>query len=169
MKLASFRHAGTASWGVVGERVIHDAGAVPRGRFRCAAHRAHAIEWLPVVDLNHEMHRQETARAAVRNSTILIRFANSQTGHLAPCIRPKVSTDFDCEGRSAVMIGTSCRHVSKLGAHAQIAATPPSTMMVRAQDSPHRQERRRRRSYREKKHPIWSDANRHLRRNLFAS
>jgi hypothetical protein len=33
MKLASFRHNGTASWGVVGDGVVHDVGAVLGGRF----------------------------------------------------------------------------------------------------------------------------------------
>jgi 2-keto-4-pentenoate hydratase/2-oxohepta-3-ene-1,7-dioic acid hydratase in catechol pathway len=150
MKLASFRHAGTASWGVVGDGVIHDVGAVLRGRLpdlkaaiaagalgaaRDAAAGAPRIalgeiEWLPVIPnpdkvicigLNYEMHRQETGRAEVANPTIFTRFANSQIGHLAPFIRPKVSTDFDYEGELAVIIGTSCRHVSKADAMAQIA------------------------------------------------
>ncbi|WP_372624416.1 fumarylacetoacetate hydrolase family protein [Falsiroseomonas sp.] len=150
MKLASFRHAGTASWGVVAEGAIHDVGAVLRGRLpdlksaiaagaldavRDAAAGAQripldAIEWLPVIPnpdkilcigLNYEMHRQETGRAEVQNPTIFTRFANSQIGHLAPLVRPQVSTDFDYEGELAVIIGNSCRHVSKADAYAQIA------------------------------------------------
>ncbi|HEV7265652.1 MAG TPA: fumarylacetoacetate hydrolase family protein [Falsiroseomonas sp.] len=150
MKLASFRHTGRASWGVVGDGVIHDVGAVLRDRFpdlkaaiaagalgaaqEAAAEAPRipldAIAWLPVipnpdkilcVGLNYEMHRQETGRAEVQNPTIFTRFANSQVGHLAPFIRPKVSTDFDYEGELAVIIGTSCRHVAKPDAYAQIA------------------------------------------------
>jgi len=150
MKLASFRHAGTASWGVIGEGFVHDVGAVLRGQLpdlksaiaagaldaaRDAAAGAprialDAIEWLPVIPnpdkilcigLNYEEHRKETGRAVVGNPTIFTRFANSQMGHLAPLIRPKVSTDFDYEGELAVIIGTSCRHVSREDAMAQIA------------------------------------------------
>jgi 2-keto-4-pentenoate hydratase/2-oxohepta-3-ene-1,7-dioic acid hydratase in catechol pathway len=150
MKIASFRHAGTASWGVVGDGVIHDVGAVLRGRLpdlkaaiaagaldaaRDAAAGAprialDQIEWLPVIPnpdkilcigLNYEMHRQETGRTEVQNPTIFTRFANSQIGHLAPFIRPKVSTDFDYEGELAVIIGTSCRRVLQADAYAQVA------------------------------------------------
>jgi 2-keto-4-pentenoate hydratase/2-oxohepta-3-ene-1,7-dioic acid hydratase in catechol pathway len=149
MKLASFRHAGISSWGVVGDRVMHDVGAVLRqlpdlrsaianqalDDTRRAAPDApriplSAIEWLPVIPkpdkiicigLNYEMHRQETGRAEVAHPTIFTRFANSQIGHLAPLVRPKISTDFDYEGELAAIIGTSCRHVSRGDAFAQIA------------------------------------------------
>ena len=149
MKLASFRNAGTSSWGVVGDGVMHDVGAVlrqlPDLRSAIArqalddARRAapdapqiplDAIEWLPVIPnpdkiicigLNYEMHRQETGRAEVAHPTIFTRFANSQIGHLAPLVRPKISTDFDYEGELAAIIGTSCRHVSRGDAFAQIA------------------------------------------------
>lgn len=150
MKLASFRHAGIASWGVVGEGVIHDVGAVLGGRLpdlksaiaagaldatREAAAGAPriplaAIEWLPVIPnpdkilcigLNYEEHRKETGRAVVGHPTIFARFANSQVGHLAPLLRPKVSTDFDYEGELAVIIGASCRHVAPGEAFAQVA------------------------------------------------
>lgn len=142
MKLASFRHQGTASWGVVEGDVVQDVGAVLRGRFPdlksalaaqalAAAREAAAaapriplaeIEWLPVipnpdkilcVGLNYETHRKETGRAEVGHPTIFARFANSQTGHLRPMLRPRVSTEFDYEGELAVVIGTSCRHVPR--------------------------------------------------------
>jgi 2-keto-4-pentenoate hydratase/2-oxohepta-3-ene-1,7-dioic acid hydratase in catechol pathway len=57
----------------------------------------------------------------VGNPTIFTRFANSQIGHLAPLLRPKVSTDFDYEGELAVIIGTSCRHVAQADAYAKVA------------------------------------------------
>ncbi len=150
MKLASFRHRGIASWGVIGDGVIHDVGALLLGRFpdlkaaiaagaldaaRDAAARAPRIAlddiaWLPVIPnpdkilcigLNYEEHRKETGRSEVGNPTIFARFANSQIGHLAPLIRPKVSTQFDYEGELAVIIGTSCRHVARGDAFAQVA------------------------------------------------
>jgi 2-keto-4-pentenoate hydratase/2-oxohepta-3-ene-1,7-dioic acid hydratase in catechol pathway len=142
MKFASFRHQGTASWGVVEGGAMQDVGAVLRGRFPDlksvlaagaldAAREAAAaapripleeIEWLPVipnpdkilcVGLNYETHRKETGRAEVGHPTIFARHANSQTGHLKPMIRPRVSIEFDYEGELAVVIGRSCRHVPR--------------------------------------------------------
>jgi 2-keto-4-pentenoate hydratase/2-oxohepta-3-ene-1,7-dioic acid hydratase in catechol pathway len=150
MKFASFRHAGTASWGVVGDGVMHDVGAALRDRFpdlkaaiaagalaaaRDAAAGApaiplEAIEWLPVipnpdkilcVGLNYETHRKETGRAEVGHPTIFARYANSQTGHLKPMVRPRVSAEFDYEGELAVIIGRSCRHVPREEAFGVIA------------------------------------------------
>ncbi len=154
MKLASFRHAGVASWGVVGDSVIHDVGAVLRDRLPDlksaiaagalpaaaeAAGRAprlalDAVDWLPVIPnpdkilcigLNYEEHRKETGRAVVGHPTIFTRFANSQVGHLAPLVRPKASSDFDYEGELAVIIGTSCRHVPRSDAFDQVAGYAP--------------------------------------------
>jgi 2-keto-4-pentenoate hydratase/2-oxohepta-3-ene-1,7-dioic acid hydratase in catechol pathway len=150
MKLASFRHNGTASWGVVGDGVVHDVGAELGGRFRdlksaiaagaldaardtaAAAPKLKldAVTWLPVipnpdkilcVGLNYESHRKETGRAEVGNPTIFARYANSQTGHLQPMLRPRVSAEFDFEGELAVIIGKSCRHVSRDGAFGVVA------------------------------------------------
>ncbi|MCS6803404.1 MAG: fumarylacetoacetate hydrolase family protein [Acetobacteraceae bacterium] len=150
MRFASFRHQGTASWGIVGDGVMHDVGAVLRGRFpdlksaiaagalaaaREAAGEApriplSAIEWLPVipnpdkilcVGLNYETHRKETGRAEVGHPTIFARYANSQTGHLRPMLRPRVSTEFDYEGELAIVIGKSCRHVPREEAFGVIA------------------------------------------------
>ncbi len=154
MKLASFRHAGVASWGVVGDNVIHDVGAVLRdwlpdlksaiaaGALPAAAEAAgraprlalDAVDWLPVIPnpdkilcigLNYEEHRKETGRAVVGHPTIFTRFANSQVGHLAPLVRPKASSDFDYEGELAVIIGTSCRHVPRSDAFDQVAGYAP--------------------------------------------
>jgi 2-keto-4-pentenoate hydratase/2-oxohepta-3-ene-1,7-dioic acid hydratase in catechol pathway len=151
MKLASFRHAGITSWGVVGEGILHDVGALLRDRLpdlktaiaAGALQTVHAVtgsaprlaldavEWLPVIPnpdkilcigLNYEEHRQETGRSVVGHPTIFTRFANSQIGHLAPLLRPNVSADFDYEGELAVIIGTSCRHVAKADAFDQVAA-----------------------------------------------
>ncbi|MBU8539397.1 fumarylacetoacetate hydrolase family protein [Falsiroseomonas tokyonensis] len=147
MKLASFSHAGTATWGLVGDGFVTEAGTL-RARFPdlksliaagAVAQAAQAdgaripfaeITWLPVIPnpdkilcigLNYETHRKETGRSEVENPTVFTRFPNSQTGHLAPLLRPKVSTDFDFEGELAVIIGTSCRHVSRDDAFAQVA------------------------------------------------
>ena len=49
------------------------------------------------------------------------RYANSQTGHLADIIRPRVSTDLDFEGELAMIIGKSGRYISKSDAFGHIA------------------------------------------------
>ncbi|MBP0495181.1 fumarylacetoacetate hydrolase family protein [Pararoseomonas indoligenes] len=149
MKLATFRHGGTTSWGVVEGDTILDTGAALRDRFpdlksviaagaldaaRDAAGAARIalseITWLPVipnpdkilcVGLNYETHRKETGRSEVENPTIFARYANSQTGHLAPILRPRVSQDLDFEGELAVIIGRPGRYVSKADALAHVA------------------------------------------------
>ena len=150
MRLASFRHGGRASWGVVEGDAVADVGASLRDRFPDlksaiaadalgAAGEAAAgakrlalaeIEWLPAipnpdkilcVGLNYEMHRQETGRAEVENPTIFGRFANSQIGHGADLVRPKVSTDFDFEGELALVIGRPGRYIAKADAFAHVA------------------------------------------------
>jgi 2-keto-4-pentenoate hydratase/2-oxohepta-3-ene-1,7-dioic acid hydratase in catechol pathway len=150
MKLATIRHAGTATWGIVVEDALLDVGAALRDRFRDlksviaagaleAARDASAgaaripladATWLPVipnpdkilcVGLNYEMHRKEAGRSEVENPTIFARYANSQTGHLSPILRPRVSHDLDYEGELAVIIGQPGRYISRTGAFAHVA------------------------------------------------
>ena len=139
MRLSTVKIAGRTTWGVVeGERFL-DVGAALSARYAdlksavaagfdgvaeaaaaAAATPVDAVEWLPVipnpdkilcVGLNYEMHRKETGRSEVENPTIFARYANSQTGHLAPIIRPKVSTELDFEGELAVIIGKPGRYI----------------------------------------------------------
>ncbi|MEZ2409010.1 fumarylacetoacetate hydrolase family protein [Bosea sp. RCC_152_1] len=150
MKLASFTIDGRQSWGVVSGEAIADVGAVLRDRFAdlkavlaadalaaipAAAAKADSIPlaritWLPVIPnpdkilcigLNYEMHRQETGRSEVENPTVFARYANSQIGHLADIIRPKVSTDLDYEGELAVIIGKAGRYIENADAGDHIA------------------------------------------------
>jgi 2-keto-4-pentenoate hydratase/2-oxohepta-3-ene-1,7-dioic acid hydratase in catechol pathway len=88
------------------------------------------IIWLPVIPnpdkilcigLNYETHRKETGRTEVENPTVFGRFANSQTGHLANIIRPKLSHDLDFEGELAVIIGKPGRHIARPDAWSHIA------------------------------------------------
>jgi 2-keto-4-pentenoate hydratase/2-oxohepta-3-ene-1,7-dioic acid hydratase in catechol pathway len=124
MKFASFKINGAASWGLIDGADAADLGALLRDRFidlksaiaagalaeaaaaagKAARHRLAAVTWLPVIPnpdkilcigLNYETHRKETGRTEVENPTVFGRFANSQTGHLANIIRPKVSKDLD--------------------------------------------------------------------------
>jgi 2-keto-4-pentenoate hydratase/2-oxohepta-3-ene-1,7-dioic acid hydratase in catechol pathway len=150
MKLATFKVAGTATWGMIEGESVFDLGSVLGDRFpdlksliaqrgyreakeaRASAPRysVEDVEWLPVVPnpekifcvgLNYEMHRKETGRAEVAHPTIFIRFANTQTGHLTAIARPSVSTQLDYEGELAVIIGKHGRHISRDRAFDHIA------------------------------------------------
>lgn len=149
MRLSTVRLAGRTTWGVIEGETFRDAGAVLAGRYAdlkaavtagfegvadaaqtAAAFPLSEIEWLPVipnpdkilcVGLNYEMHRKETGRAEVENPTIFARYSNSQTGHLKPIIRPKVSSELDYEGELAVIIGKPGRYISRKDALGHIA------------------------------------------------
>src|SRR5258708_33184026 len=150
MKFASFKINGTTSWGLIDGNEAVDLGAVLRDRFpdlksaiataalaeaanaaaKAARHPLASLTWLPVVPnpdkilcigLNYENHRKETGRTEVENPTVFGRFANSQTGHLANIIRPKVSTDLDYEGELALIIGKPGRHIARSDAWSHIA------------------------------------------------
>lgn len=78
------------------------------------------VDFLPVlpgpgkilcVGLNYEMHRRETGRAEVANPTIFTRFADSQTAHLRPILRPIESTKLDYEGELAIVIAKGGRRI----------------------------------------------------------
>jgi len=141
MRLSTVKIAGRMTWGVVDQDSFRDVGTVLADRYAdlkaaiaaglagVAEATASAtatpladIEWLPVVPnpdkilcvgLNYEMHRQETGRSEVENPTIFARYSNSQIGHLAPIVRPKVSTDLDYEGELAIIIGKPGRYISR--------------------------------------------------------
>lgn len=149
MRLSTVRIAGRTTWGVIEGETFLDTGAVLSGRYadlkaavaagfagvaEAAANAALVplaeIEWLPVIPnpdkilcigLNYEMHRKETGRAEVENPTIFARYSNSQTGHLKPIIRPKVSTELDYEGELAVIIGKPGRYISREDALGHVA------------------------------------------------
>ena len=150
MKFASFKINGAASWGLIDGADAVDLGALLRDRFidlksaiaagalaeaaaapgKAARHPLAAISWLPVIPnpdkilcigLNYETHRKETGRTEVENPTVFGRFANSQTGHLANIIRPKVSKDLDFEGELALIIGRSGRYISSAEAWDYVA------------------------------------------------
>ena len=122
MKLASFKIGNSNTWGVIEDEEAIDVGSVLKDRYpdlksaiaadalpvaRDATREAKRyltadITWLPVIPnpgkilcigLNYETHRKETGRSEVENPTVFGRFANSQTGHLANIIWPKVSHD----------------------------------------------------------------------------
>jgi 2-keto-4-pentenoate hydratase/2-oxohepta-3-ene-1,7-dioic acid hydratase in catechol pathway len=150
MKLASFKIGNSTTWGLIEGDEALDIGALLKARYPDlksaiaadalaavgdAAGKAKRtpvadITWLPVIPnpdkilcigLNYEMHRKETGRDEVENPTVFGRFANSQTGHLANIVRPKLSTHLDYEGELAIIIGKPGRHITKADAWSHIA------------------------------------------------
>jgi 2-keto-4-pentenoate hydratase/2-oxohepta-3-ene-1,7-dioic acid hydratase in catechol pathway len=141
MKLASFRYAGSTSYGVVdGDHIIDlapvagEVGATLKQALatanfariaqfaKTAAQRIplNRIEFLPVipdpskilcVGINYLSHTLETGREVPTMPMIFARFADSQAGHDRPMIRPTVSEKLDFEGELAVVIGRVARHV----------------------------------------------------------
>lgn len=149
MKLATVAIDGRATWGIVEGETFFDVGASLKARYAdlkaaigaafagvadakssAAAISTSKLTWLPVipnpdkivcVGLNYETHRKETGRAEVDHPTIFSRYANSQTGHLSPIVRPRVSTHLDFEGELAVIIGRAGRYISRADAMDHVA------------------------------------------------
>lgn len=139
MKLASFRLQNKDTYGAVidggvvdlGKRLKHAdlrsliaAGAISEAAAAIKDAKPDAkltdITFLPVlpnpgkiicVGLNYKTHREETGRAETENPALFIRFADSQTAHLQPLVKPKASDKLDYEGELAVIIGKKGRHV----------------------------------------------------------
>ncbi len=150
MKLATFKIGARPTWGVIAGEEALDVGALLQDRYgslkavlaadalsqveaampQAARHPLSAITWLPVIPdsakilcigLNYEMHRLETGRAVVEHPTVFGRFADSQIGHLADIIRPRVSQHLDFEGELAIIIGKPGRYISRADAWSHIA------------------------------------------------
>ena len=149
MKLSTVLLHGRVTWGVVQDDRFIDTGAALSQRYadlkaavaagfagvQEAAAQAPSVplaevEWLPVIPnpdkilcigLNYETHRKETGRSEVEHPTIFARYANSQVGHLAPIVRPKVSVELDYEGELAVVIGRPGRYIARADAFDHIA------------------------------------------------
>jgi 2-keto-4-pentenoate hydratase/2-oxohepta-3-ene-1,7-dioic acid hydratase in catechol pathway len=149
MKFASFTTVNGDSWGLVEGSDVIDVGVVlpdlPDLRSAIAAgswervaqaaphaprHRMEDIRWRPVipnpdkifcVGLNYEEHRKETGRSLVANPVIFSRFANSQTAHGVPLVRPRVSDTLDYEGELAVIIGKTGRYITQEDAFSYVA------------------------------------------------
>ena len=68
------------------------------------------------IGINYATHVRETGREMPTYPMIFTRFADSQTAHLQPIIRPKVSHKLDFEGELAVVIGKAARHVKQADA-----------------------------------------------------
>jgi len=141
MKIVSFRRAGKESFGVaVGDGIIDlapfasDVGstlreALTRGSIaaieKIAGNAKISLRWadvelLPVipdphkilcVGINYLSHVKETGRDIPTKPMFFTRFADSQTAHNGPIVRPIASEKLDFEGELAVVIGRTARHV----------------------------------------------------------
>jgi 2-keto-4-pentenoate hydratase/2-oxohepta-3-ene-1,7-dioic acid hydratase in catechol pathway len=150
MKLLSFKHQDRTSYGVLrGTRVI-DIAAMPdaaptlkaaleRGQLAAIARWAQDQEggialadvaFLPpvtdpakilCVGINYLTHVQETGREVPKFPMIFTRFADTQTGHEQPLVRPLASAKLDFEGELAVVIGRRARHVKAADAYGYVA------------------------------------------------
>ena len=141
MKFASFTVQGRSTYGVVeGDQVIDLESLKPTFgtdlKQAIAANRLAELTpallatlprmplaeviFLPVIPnpgkvlcigINYATHVRETGREMPTYPMIFTRFADSQTAHLQPIIRPQVSHKLDFEGELAVVIGKAARHV----------------------------------------------------------
>ena len=73
------------------------------------------------IGINYATHVRETGREMPIYPMIFTRFADSQTAHLHPIVRPKASHKLDFEGELAVVIGKPARHVKQADALDYIA------------------------------------------------
>lgn len=151
MRLASFEIDGVRSCGVVkGDGVIdlpkrigrdvgltdllsQPDGIVEARRFADDQpdYALDNISFLPVIPspnktlcigLNYREHAAETgAKPPPDHPIIFTRFADAQTGHLSPLVRPTASIEFDYEGELAAIIGRAAHHVSRTHALDHVA------------------------------------------------
>ena len=149
MKIASFKAGSVASYGIVTDAGIIDAGRRLKNFPTLKALLAHgsldelrklagerpdhvltAVELLPTVPdpdkifcigVNYATHLAESGHPTPPHPMIFTRFANSQVGSGQPMIRPPESERFDYEGEMAVIIGKAGRRISRETALGHVA------------------------------------------------
>jgi 2-keto-4-pentenoate hydratase/2-oxohepta-3-ene-1,7-dioic acid hydratase in catechol pathway len=149
LRLASFRHGGKNSFGIVTDRGVINLGgrdglpgdlaaalaaegidAIARHAAAVPDHALGDIDFLPViprpeklicVGLNYRDHAAEVGAEIPKYPTLFVRFPDSQVGHGGALVRPKASTRFDYEGELAVIIGKSGRHIGRDNAFDHVA------------------------------------------------
>ena len=150
MRVLSFERDGQASFGLMTDGGVIDAGARLVGKFTDlrAVLRAGALDELKALEalepdyaeeditylavipnankilcvgINYMGHIRETGRDVPTHPVLFTRFADSLVGHGQPLIRPRVSEHFDYEGELAVIIGKTARHVSHADAMDYVA------------------------------------------------
>ncbi|NWC64981.1 fumarylacetoacetate hydrolase family protein [Cedecea sp. P7760] len=149
MKLASYLLQGQRSYGVVTPEGIIDLGRRLGSRFADlkallaadAVHEALAfaglkadvaaadVRWLPVIErpekilcvgMNYADKRKEFDQHNPA-PTLFVRFADSQTGHDSPVVKPHHSSEFDYEGELAVIIGKGGVNIAAADALSHVA------------------------------------------------
>lgn len=149
MKLASFIYQGQRSYGLVTRQGVIDLGRrlgerYPDLKALLAANALaeasqysqapddfplSAVDFLPVIEhpekilcvgMNYAEKRQEFDQHDPA-PTLFIRFADSQTGHNRPVVKPRCSSEFDYEGELAVIIGTGGENIPREQALAHVA------------------------------------------------
>ncbi|MEH0832564.1 fumarylacetoacetate hydrolase family protein [Pectobacterium cacticida] len=149
MKFASYRHNGKDSYGIYTSAGLIDLGSKIGRRYpdlkALLAQNALSVAqefslnkpdipvadvtFLPVitapgkilcVGMNYAAKRQEFNEQDPA-PTLFVRFADSQTGHATPIIKPYYSNEFDYEGELAVIIGTGGQNISQNNALSHVA------------------------------------------------
>ncbi|WP_276972935.1 fumarylacetoacetate hydrolase family protein [Tatumella ptyseos] len=149
MKIASYLHQGTRSYGIVTPEGIIDLGSRLSLRFpdlkslleagqlasvqqylgEEADFTGQEVHYLPVIEhpnkilcvgMNYAEKRQEFEQTDPA-PTLFIRFPDSQTGHNTPLLKPYYSNEFDYEGELAVIIGIGGSHIPRSQALNHIA------------------------------------------------
>jgi len=141
MKIASFKVGSAASYGVVTDGGVIDAGRrlksfptlksllaggslddLRKLQGERADYSLASLELLPTVPdpdkifcigVNYATHLAESGHPTPPHPMIFTRFANSQVGSGQPMIRPPESERFDYEGELAVIIGKGGRRIPK--------------------------------------------------------
>lgn len=145
MKLVSFLHADTASWGVRFDDGIADLGggawptlasalpdlAAATAGADAAPRLDHAdLTLLPpvpdpgrilCVGLNYKSHIAETGREAPAYPMLFPRYPDSLVGSGQALVRPTASQNFDFEGELAFVIGRGGRHIAAADALGHVA------------------------------------------------
>ncbi|EMD9177069.1 fumarylacetoacetate hydrolase family protein, partial [Cronobacter turicensis] len=149
MKLASYLHQGRRSYGIVTDKGVVDLGsrlgahyadlktllaqdALDKARGYADAPADMALSdvmFLPVIEqpekilcvgMNYAEKRKEFDQHNPA-PTLFVRFPDSQTGHNAPVLKPRHSSEFDYEGELAVIIGRGGENIAREAALSHVA------------------------------------------------
>jgi len=148
VKLLTFEHGGSASWGALAGDAVADLGAATGYSGIVDVLRADAlaevaaavpgaprvtlseIGWLPVlghpaklvcIGLNYMVHVREMNRAVPTVPSVFLKYHDALVGHGREVVRPRVSEAFDFEGELAVVMGRAGRYVAEADALSHVA------------------------------------------------
>ena len=151
MRIATYTHGGTQSYGVVtpggivdlGKRigakypsllVLLEKGGLDEARRATEGQKGDfpesEITYLPLIPdriniyctgLNFQDHIDETQLEKPKNPRLFMKLDESLVGHKVPLIRPKASTEFDFEAELMVVMGKEARYVSQADAKKYVA------------------------------------------------